>query len=121
MAIKKTAFIGADNRFVLTFSDVAADGSEAVHSLAGIYSMLLTLEGSGIAEEEYTSLGDGSVVDTSLGSGQVRLKLGGIAGLTAGTYSLRLRYKTSAGDTAPTQIAHEGDNAMKVTIKVVAP
>ncbi len=61
------------------------------------------------------------MVDTSLGSGQVRLKLGGISGLTAGEYQLRLRYKTSSGDTAPTQIAHEGDSAMKVTIKVVAP
>ncbi len=120
-AIKKTAFIGDDNRFVLTFSSVDADGAETLMDFAGVYSMLLTLVGSGIAEAEYTTLTDGQVVDTSLGSGKVRLMLGGIVGLTAGEWPLRLRYKTSAGDTAPTQIVHEADANMKVTVKVVSP
>lgn len=121
MAIKKTAFIGDDNVFVLTFSSVDDAGVETLMDFAGIYSVLLTLVGSTIAETEYTSLIAGQVVDTSLGSGRIRLKLGAIAGLPAGEYPLRLRYKTSAGDTAPTQITHEGDSAMKVTIKVVSP
>lgn len=120
-AIKKTAFIGDDNTFVLTFSSVDAAGAETLMDFSGVYSMLLTLVGSGVAEFEYTSLIAGQVVDTSLGGGKVRLKLGGIVGLAAGEYPLRLRYKTSAGDTAPTQIVHEGDASMKVTVKVVTP
>ena len=120
-AIKKTVFIGDDNTFILTFSSVDAAGTETVMDLSGIHSVLLTLVGSTIAEAEYTSLIAGQVVDTSLGSGRIRLKLGGIVGLAAGAYPLRLRYKTSAGDTAPTQIAHEADSNMKVTVTVVAP
>lgn len=121
MAIKKPVWIGDDNTFVLTFTDVDAAGVETAHDFAGTYSILLTLAGSGIAEQEYTALTAGNVLDTSLGSGQLRLKLGGIGGLAAGEYALRLRKKTSVGDTAPTQLAHESDNAMKVTIKVVSP
>jgi hypothetical protein len=121
MAIKKTVFIGDDNTFVLTFSDVDAAGVETLHDFTGTYSMLLTLVGSGIAETEYASLVAGQVIDISLGSGRVRFKLGGITGLAAGEYPMRVRYKTSSGDTAPTQIVHEADSSMKVTIKVAAP
>lgn len=121
MAIKKTVWIGADNTFVLTFADVDAAGVETLRDFAGTYSILLTLAGSAIAEQEYTTLTAGNVLDISESSGQLRCKLGGIAGLVAGEYQLRLRTKTSAGDTAPTQIAHESDNAMKVTVKVVVP
>lgn len=122
MAIKRTVFIGDDNRFTLVFSDVDVDGVEAPKDLSGAYSYLLTLAGSGIAEAEYTSLGAGQVVDNTGGvTGEVSLMLGGIVGLVAGEYPLRLRYKTSAGDTAPTQLTHEGDSGMKVTVKVVAP
>lgn len=122
MAVKRTVWIGDDNQFVLAFTSTDSDGVETAMDFATIYSMLLTLSGTGgVAETEYTTLSAGQVVDTSLGAGKVRLKLGGIVGLAVGEYQLRLRFKTSVGDTAPTQIVHESDNAMKVTIKVVVP
>lgn len=121
MAVKKTVWIGDDNKFVLGISSIDIAGVEAPVDLSSIYSMLLLLQGSALPETEYTSLGVGQVVDTSLGAGQIRLMLGQIAGLTAGEYQLRLRYKTSAGDAAPTQIVHESDAPMKVTIKAVLP
>lgn len=121
MAVKKTVWIGDDNTFVLTFTDVDAAGVETLRDFAGTYSILLTLAGSGIAEQEYTTLTAGNVIDKSMGAGQLRLRLGGIGGLAAGEYALRLREKTSVGDTAPTQLAHEADNSMKVTVRVVLP
>ena len=118
---KQLVWIGDDNTFSLTATDVNDDGVETPHPFTGIYSMLLTLVGSGIAEFEYTSLIAGQVVDMSLGSGKMRLKLGTIAGLTPGEYPLRLRYKTSAGDGNPTQIVHEDEARKKVIVKVVQP
>lgn len=123
MAVKQTVWIGDDNTFILQVMSIAIDGTESFVNFSGVYSVLLTLFNavSGVSETEYINLTVGQVVDVSLGSGQIRLMLGQIPTLVVGEYQLRLRYKTSAGDTAPTQIVHESDAAMKVTVKVVSP
>lgn len=116
MAIRKVAYVGRDNTFDLEFSSVNVDGVESLVNLSGIYSMLVELV-NGPAESEITTLTAGNVADTSPGSGVVRLALGKIVGLTAGTYMLRLAYKTASDDSAPTQLVHErGPNPVVVQV-----
>lgn len=107
MSIVKTVYIGRDNPFTLTFSSTV-NGVTTPLDFAAIYSMKMELFGSGIAEAEYTlaQLVDGNPVDVALGAGVVRFRLGLIGGLTAGTFELRLAFKTSINDT-PTQLSHE--------------
>ena len=106
MALRKVAYVGRDNTFDLEFSSVDVDGAETLVSFSGIYSVLVELV-NGPAETEVTTLTAGNIADTSPGSGIIRLALGKIPGLTAGTYMLRLAYKTTVGDTEPTQLVHE--------------
>lgn len=114
MAIRKVAYVGRDNTFDLEFSSTDVDGAETLVSFSGIYSVLVELVG-GPAETEVTTLTAGNIADTSPGSGVVRLALGLIPAVVAGTYMLRLAYKTTIGDTAPTQLVHEnGPNPIVV-------
>lgn len=116
MAIRKVAYVGRDNTFDLEFSSVDVDGVESLVSFSGIYSVLVELV-NGPAETEVTTLTAGNIADTSPGSGIVRLALGKIPGLTAGTYMLRLAYKTASDDSAPTQLVHErGPNPVVVQV-----
>jgi hypothetical protein len=116
MALRKTAYVGRDNTFDLEFSSVSVAGVESLVSFTGIYSILVELVG-GPAETEVTTLTAGNIADTSPGSGIVRLALGLIPGLTAGTYMLRLAYKTLVGDASPTQLVHErGANPVVVQV-----
>ena len=112
--ISATVYVGRDNTFVLTFTDAAG----AAVDLSGIYALRFLLVGSGIAEDDYTTLSAGSTLDTSLGSGQVKFKLGNLAGLVAGVFTMRLAYLSSVGDTYPTQLAHE-DAPDLVRVRVV--
>lgn len=107
MLISRTVYLGRDNVFRLRFSSVDAAGVSTSMNFSGIYSMLFELVGSGIEEAEYTTLTSGSVIDTSPGSGEVAFRLGSITDLCAGTFKMRLAYKTASGDTEPTQLAHE--------------
>ena len=116
MAIRKVAYVGRDNTFDLEFSSSNVDGVEALVNFAGVYSMLVELV-NGPAEVEVTTLTAGNIADTSPGSGVVRLALGKISGLTAGTYFLRLAYKTASDDATPTQLVHErGPNPIVVQV-----
>lgn len=121
MAIRKVVYVGRDNTFDLEFSSVNVDGVESLVSFAGIYSVLIKLVGTGApAEQEITTLTAGNIADTSPGSGILRLSPGRLTGLVAGTYFLRLAYKTTVGDTNPTQLTHEsGPNV--VVIQAVSP
>ena len=101
--IRATVYIGRDNAFVLTFRDAAGVPID----FSGIYALRFLLVGSGIAEADYTTLTAGSTLDTSLGTGQIKFKLGDLVGLGAGVFTMRLAYLTSSGDTYPTQLAHE--------------
>lgn len=118
MAIRETVYIGRDNEIRLLLSSVDSAEASTPINFSATYSMLLEMVGSGIAEQEYTTLTAGSVVDVSEGSGVVVLRLGPIAGLVPGNYKLRLASKTGAGDTAPTQLIHESGPDV-VTLRVV--
>ncbi len=116
MPLRKQVYIDRDNTFDLEFTSVNVSGTESLVSFSGIYSVLVELVG-GPAETEVTTLTAGNIADTSPGSGVIRLALGKIPGLTAGTYKLRLAYKTSVGDTNPTQLVHErGQNQVVVQV-----
>lgn len=121
MAIQKTVYIGRDNTFDLEFSTTNVDGVESLANFSGIYSVTATLvSGATTFTATATTLTAGNIADTSPGSGIIRLALGKIPSLTAGTYSLRLSYKTASGDTEPTQLVHEqGPNP--VIIRAVTP
>mgnify|MGYP003661567144 CR=1 FL=1 len=115
--IRKTVYLSRDNTFVITFTSVDEAGTSTAVDLSGIYSLRFALVGSAVDQADYTTLSSGSVLDTSLGDGQVRFKLGGITGLTAGAYTMRLAYLTTAGDTAPSQLAHEdGPDVIRVRV-----
>ena len=118
MAFRKTVYLGRDNVIALECTSVDQDDASTAIDFSAIYSMLVELVGSGIAEAEYTTLTAGNTVDTSAGSGIVKLRLGSISSLAAGSYKLRLAYKTTVGDTAPTQLVHEKGPDV-VTIVVV--
>lgn len=119
-AITKTVYLGKDNTFDLAFSSLSTAGVETVLNFAGVYSMTVDLvqNGSVITTQTYTTLTAGSPVDTSPGSGVVRLSLGQMAGLAVGRYYLRLSYKTSSGDTYPTQLTHERADTPVVVVVV---
>ena len=121
MALTQTVYIGRDNTFDLEFSSVSVNGVSSLASFTGIYSVTISLvAGATTFTETVTSLIAGSAADITPGSGVIRFALGNIAGLTAGTYNLRVSYKTSIGDTSPTQLVHEqGPNP--VIIRVVTP
>lgn len=122
-AIDKVVYIGRDNPIDLEFSVVSVADVATLRDFTGAYSVLLTFVGVGatvtVDEIEYTALTAGEVADISLGSGILRLRLGLIPTLIAGTYRLRAAYKTLVGDTGPTQLVHEV-SPDPVVLRVVA-
>lgn len=122
-AIDKVVYVGRDNPIDLEFSVVSVADVATLRNFTGAYSVTLSFVGVGatatIAAVEYTALTAGNVADISLGSGVLRLRLGLIPALIAGTYRLRAAYKTDVSDTGLTQLVHEY-SPDPVVLRVVA-
>lgn len=115
--IRKQVYLGRDNTFAVTFTQVNEAGVESAVDFGAVHALRMLLVGSGVAEADYTTLTAGSTLDASLGGGALMFKLGGLVGLLPGVYPLRLASLTAPGDTHPTQLAHEhGDDVISIHV-----
>lgn len=119
--IRKTVYINRANTFVLTFSDIDADGVATPIDLSSVYSFRLLLVGSAVTEQDFLP-SPGDVTDITAGSsGDVRFKLGELTLLNVGTWEMQLAYFPTVLDTVPIQLIHaSGPDVVRITVLDIA-
>ena len=112
-------YIDRDNPIDLQFQSTDVAGVATPVDFDAVYSVLGELVGSAVTPFEVTTLDTpGGYVERLATAGVLRLRLGTLAGLAAGSFKLRLAFKTAADDDAPTQLLHEnGADVVVLAVK----